>query len=1008
MLTLRKRALVVLALVAGLVPSAGVVQAERADAPPASSARAGATKFVAGGYFTCSLSDNGTIRCWGDNTYGQLGNGLTNSQGETSSVAVLGISDAVQLTAGSYHACALLSDGRVKCWGYGLYGQLGYGSKGVGSNRATPVFVRNSAGTADLTGVSSVAAGYDHTCAILAADSSVLCWGQSSSGALGSGEISGGESQWQPLPVVVRNTDLSPLSGVTELALGLRSSCALLTTGEGRCWGSNATGQAGIGDNSAPKVNVAYATAVVGVSGATALTSGSYHSCFVASASLSCAGGLNDAYIFGAAMPQVTPMAISESNAKQVVGSDRATCILRATATVVCAGGIYTFENSQTAHVNGSAGGPTSTFTEIAGLTGVVSLAAGSEHFCAMTASSIKCWGRNNYGQLGNGDRNGTNVSGLVDVVGIEAPTVTISDPGLKTVGSGSFDVTASASSGAAVTLSIDPSSTAVCTIAGLRITILDAGTCLVIGLAPPSGIYSAGSGSRTLTISALAPTLSSGSAASISVNGATLTTSINPHGASSSISVEYGVSASLVGATTAQISSPVSGNANTSVTKDVSGLAPGTTYYFRFVATNTIGSTLGEIGTFGTAGARPTATNGAATPETFTATLSADVNANEVETTVAFDYGTDPTLAKSDSVSVATAVTGTTLKAVSVAVTKLNPATTYYYRVVATNAVGTARGDIKSFTTKGSKPTAVTGSATRATAGMTVNGKVNPKDLETTVRFEYGTDPKLVGAQQTAAKSQTGAEDVDVTAVLTELSENTTYYYRVTATNIVGATDGDIKSFTTTRPEGVSINDGDEFTSSESVIVSVVGPSTAVKAILSNDGGFKTTETFDLTNNSADIPWKLQSSREGTFTKIVYVKYVSRFGSQSQAVTDDIILDRTKPVMTTATAVAAAPTGSAVTVSRISAKAKPKASGGVRLSLRGSDTISGIGTIEVRSAANKPATKVNVSRVAGKADGKPRAASQTVTLRTTAKRLQVRVIDRAGNASAWRTITVR
>ncbi|MFM7411124.1 MAG: hypothetical protein ACKO3L_10065, partial [Actinomycetota bacterium] len=59
-------------------------------------------------------------------------------------------------------------------------------------------------------------------------------------------------------------------------------------------------------------------------------------------------------------------------------------------------------------------------------------------------------------------------------------------------------------------------------------------------------------------------------------------------------------------------------------------------------------------------------------------------------------------------------------------------------------------------------------------------------------------------------------------------------------------------------------------------------------------------------------------------------------------------------------------------------------------------------------SAANKPATKVNVSRVAGKADGKSREASQTVTLRTAAKRLQVRVIDRAGNASAWRTITVR
>jgi hypothetical protein len=160
--------------------------------------------------------------------------------------------------------------------------------------------------------------------------------------------------------------------------------------------------------------------------------------------------------------------------------------------------------------------------------------------------------------------------------------------------------------------------------------------------------------------------------------------------------------------------------------------------------------------------------------------------------------------------------------------------------------------------------------------------------------------------------------------------------------------------------------------------------------------------------NNAAEVKWKLQSSREGTFTKIVYVKYVTRFGSQLQAVTDDIILDTTKPVVAAATAAVAAPTGSAVQVARVSSAKAPKKSGGVRLSLRGSDTISGIGKIEVRSAANKPTSSITVSRVAGKADGKPRAASQTVTLRTSAKRLQVRVIDRAGNASAWRTIVVK
>jgi hypothetical protein len=401
-----------------------------------------------------------------------------------------------------------------------------------------------------------------------------------------------------------------------------------------------------------------------------------------------------------------------------------------------------------------------------------------------------------------------------------------------------------------------------------------------------------------------------------------------------------------------------------------------------------------------------PVPTTGETTGLTMnSATVAGTLNPRGASTSVRFEYGTDAALSGAQSVALLQAQTGNTPKTVSVDLTTLSIATTYYYRVVATNAVGTSRGEIKSFKTKGSKPTATTGSASRSASGWTLNGKVNAKDLETSLRFDYGTDAKLVGAQQTAPKSQTGADDVDVSAAISGLLENTTYYYRIVASNVVGSAEGEIKSFTTTRPEGVSINDADEFTSSQDVLVSVVGPATAVKAILSNDGGFKTSETFDLVNNSAEIKWKLQSSREGTFTKIVYVKFVSRFGSQGQAQTDDIILDTTKPVLATATAVATTPTASAVQVARIDAKAK--ALGGVKLSLRGSDTISGIGVIEVRSTSNTPASMVTVSRVAGKADGKPRAASQTVTLKTTAKRLQVRVIDRAGNASAWRTITV-
>ena len=348
----------------------------------------------------------------------------------------------------------------------------------------------------------------------------------------------------------------------------------------------------------------------------------------------------------------------------------------------------------------------------------------------------------------------------------------------------------------------------------------------------------------------------------------------------------------------------------------------------------------------------------------------------------------------------------GATATASTTTLSKLSPGTTYYYRVVGVNSVGTSRGDIKSFTTKGAKPVGQSGSATPTATRVTLNGRVNPGDLETTITFEYGIDAKLAGSTSTAAQVKSGSEDIDVSAVITNLEERTTYYYRIVATNLVGTAKGDIKSFSTTRPEGVSVNNGDEFTSSQSVTVSVVGPSTAVKAILSNDGGFATSETFDLVNNAADIPWTLQSSKEGTFTKIVYVKYVSRFGSTSTPYTDDIILDTTKPVVSAATAAASTSSGDAVQVARVSLKASAK--GGVKLSVRGSDTISGVGSVEVRSSAAKAATTITLKSIAGKADGKARPMSQTISLKSTAKRLQVRVIDRAGNASSWRSIIVK
>ena len=148
-----------------------------------------ATAIAAGAYHTCALLDNGTVRCWGYGGDGRLGYGNTNSVGATQTPGSVGPVDlgpgrtAEAITAGGAHTCAILDDGSVRCWGDGAYGQLGYGNTmSVGATQ-TP----GSVGPVDLgpgrTAI-AISAGDLHTCALLD-DRSVRCWGDGAYGRLG-------------------------------------------------------------------------------------------------------------------------------------------------------------------------------------------------------------------------------------------------------------------------------------------------------------------------------------------------------------------------------------------------------------------------------------------------------------------------------------------------------------------------------------------------------------------------------------------------------------------------------------------------------------------------------------------------------------------------------------------------------------------------------------------------------------------------------------------------------
>jgi len=116
-----------------------------------------------GANHACAIGSDSKIKCWGDNSYGQLGDGTTTTR--TTPVEVSGISDATAISAGTSHSCAVLSDGSIKCWGSGSNGQLGDGTT---NNSNTPVAVSG------ITTATAVSAGGEHTCAILV-DESVKC-----------------------------------------------------------------------------------------------------------------------------------------------------------------------------------------------------------------------------------------------------------------------------------------------------------------------------------------------------------------------------------------------------------------------------------------------------------------------------------------------------------------------------------------------------------------------------------------------------------------------------------------------------------------------------------------------------------------------------------------------------------------------------------------------------------------------------------------------------------------
>ena len=402
-------------------------------------------KIVGGLSHSCALS-NGKVYCWGRNNAGQLGDNTTTNRltpvavyvGTSGSPGALYGKYVTDISAGGGHTCAIAGS-RAYCWGGNGSGRLGNGpNNGVGgvnsstTDQPAPVAVTTTSGAMLAKQVTAISAGGYHTCAI--ADNQGYCWGRSGEGQIGN-STPANPNQGQPASDAYSQTTPAAINGgsssLTSISAGTGHTCAV-ASGIAYCWGgfSNTCGGVVIGNNTAGcSTNVNTPNPVNTASGlankiVTSITAGASQSCAIANGAAYCWGSnLAGELGTGNASASLVPAVVSTSGSSALPASAIVTNIAAGVYTdasqyqtcAVADGKAYCWGSNTYGQLGNGNTGTNTNYPVAVASGGVFSgkyislVTPGTPFACAVANGRAYCWGRNDYGQLGNNSTTDTN-----------------------------------------------------------------------------------------------------------------------------------------------------------------------------------------------------------------------------------------------------------------------------------------------------------------------------------------------------------------------------------------------------------------------------------------------------------------------------------------------------------------------------------------------------------------------------------------------------------------------